>query len=240
MNKIIKYTLFGVGGLALFLGTYVGIAIVSGAPLHEVPGLNQFVKAPEVPEGAEVDPDLAQEDMKREERVGSDLMEANVGLLGAFMMDSPFSASDLKDLQRELKQKLREQSQERQAMDARALELDEWDQALRERQAELADRRTKLEEMESQIEIRFSELEYTERINQQREKQGWRKLAEVYSASEPRAAAIMLLEEDPKDAALILDELEPKQAGDILRAIPTESDRKKYMDAYREVVPADE
>ncbi len=240
MNKIVKYSLFGVGGLALFMGTYIGIALISGAPLHEVPVLSMFVDPPEKAPATETDPEVATEDLKREKRVGADLMDSNVGLLGAFMMESPFKASDLRKLENELKKNLREQSIERQAMDSRALELDEFDNALRERQAELADRRTKLEEMEGKIELRFAELEYTENVNKERERQGWRKLAEVYKGSTSQASALMLVDEEPEDAALILQELDPKIAGEILRAVQPTENRKKYMDAYRQASPQDE
>ena len=240
MNKILKFSLFGVGGAVLFLGTYVGIALASGAPLHEIAGISMFVDAPETSEESEAQlalKELAMEERKREERTGNDLLQSNAGLLGAFMMESPFSASELRSLENELKMKLREQTIERGNLDVRSIKLDEWENSLRERQSELALRRTKLEDLESKIELRIAELEYAESVEAERQQRGWQKLAAAFKDSDPESAALMIADEDPADAALILMEMSPKQAGEILRAIRVPSEQKKYRDAYRAAAP---
>lgn len=241
MNKIVKYSLFGVGGTVLFLGTYVGIAVASGAPLHEVPLISMFVEPPEEPEGPDPEEvELAKENLPREERTGNDLLNANAGLLGAFLMEPPFSPKGLRDLENELKKKLRDQTIENQVLANRKLDLDEWEASLRERQGELADRRTKLEELESQINLQISELEYNQAVKEEEAEAGWRGLSEVYKSSTPAAAAEMIQLEEAVDGAKILIALNPKAASDILRAITPASERKKYMDAYRLATPKDE
>jgi flagellar motility protein MotE (MotC chaperone) len=241
MNKIVKYSLFGVCGTALFLGTYVGIALVSGAPLHEVPLISMFVGPPEEPEGlSEDEVDLANEKTPREDRTGNDLLNANAGLLGAFLMEPPFSPKGLRELENELKRKLQQQSIEVENLRLRKLELDEWQSSIRDREAELSDRRTKLEALESKINLGLSELEYNQAVEQENVEEGWRRLAEMYKGSEPRVAAEMLQAEDPVDGALILMELNNKVASDILREVTPASERKKYMDAYRLATPKKE
>ena len=241
MNKIVKYSLLGVGGTILFLGTYVGIAVASGAPLHEVPLISMFVDEPEEPEGPDPDEEeLAKESLPREERTGNDLLNANAGLLGAFLMEPPFSPKGLRELENELKKKLREQTIEHETIELRKLDLDEWENSLRERQGELEDRRTKLEELESTINLKISELEYNQAVKEEEAEAGWRRLADMFKSSDAAAAAEMIQLETPADGAKILSQLNTKQAGDILRSITPASKRKEYMDAYRVTAPADE
>ncbi len=234
MNKIVQKSLIGAGGLALFAGTYVGIALMSGAPLHEVAILSSFVDAPEVNESMPGDPAVARDEAGEVKKpTGGELLEANAGLLGAFMIESPFKATELRKLEDELKRKLREMTIERESLEVKSLELDEWESSLRERQAELADLRTKLEALESSIELRMAELTRDEAAKLERELQGWKDLAKLYKSGEAEVNAKMLAEESPEDAALILRELGDEQAGEILRLMTPLSTRQKYADAYR-------
>ncbi len=83
----------------------------------------------------------------------------------------------------------------------RQIELDEWEQALRERQAELAELRTKLEDLEGAVDLRMSELIRDESARDEKELQGWKDLAKLYTGGDAAVNAKMLTEESPKDAA---------------------------------------
>jgi len=230
MNTALKYAALGLGGLTLFAGTFVGIAAMTGAQLHEVAGLDLFFDAPEDEEStASVDQDTSAEP----EPTGQELLEANAGLLGAFMMESPFSGTELRNLEKELKGKLREMRVERERLEVRSLELDEREASLVERQSELAGMRTKLEDLENSLDLREAELVRDEASRDEKERQGWKDLAKLYKGGTAEVNATMLAEEAPEDAALILRELGDKQAGEILRLMTPTSVRKKYMDAYR-------
>ncbi len=233
MNKIVKMALMGAGGLVLFVGSYVGIALISGAPLHEVAGISMFVDAPEEPEEGEENTEVADASEADEPKTGAELLNSNAGLLGAFMMDAPFSATELRGLENELKKKLREQTIEREALEVRSLELDEWEHSLRERQSELANLRTKLEELEGKIDLRKAELERDESVAEERERQGWRDMADLFEGGDAQSNAMMIQAESPEDAALILRELDGAKAGEILRLIQPVTERKRFTDAYR-------
>ena len=233
MNKALKYAAFGIGGVALFAGTYVGIAVMTGAPLHEMAGLNMFFDPPEEGEGEEMAEAEQPEAVAEEEPTGTELLEANAGLLGAFMIESPFSGTELRNLEKELKGKLRDMRIERERLEVRDLELDERESSLLERQGELAEMRTKLEELENSLDLREAELVRDENARDERILQGWRDTAKLYKDGSAEVNAKMLAEEAPEDAALILRELGEKQAGDILRLMAPASVRKEYMDAYR-------
>jgi len=243
MKGSLSIAVYAAAGATLFASTYVGIAVVSDAPLHEVPGISIFVEPPETsdaeatPQEQELASDSPAEATPEPEKSGSELLEANVGLLGAYMIESPFSGTELRELVNELKAQMRAQTIERERLEVRALELDEWEQSLRERQAELADLRTKLEDMEGSIDLRLAELERDEEAREQQELQGWRDMARLYEGGTAEVNARLLAEEEPDDAALILRELEQEQAGEILRLITPASRRKEYMDAYRRAEP---
>ena len=234
MKKFLPQLIYGVVGLTLFVGSYVGIAVMSGANLHEVAGINLFVNAPE---GEEAETEVAASKVDAPPSTGPELVEANVGLLGAYMIESPFSGTELRNLVGELKKQMREHSVERERLQVRSLELDEWEQSLRERQSELAELRTKLEDLESSIDLRMAELSQDEAANDEQELQGWKDLAKLYKGGEAEVNAKMLAEESAADAALILRELGEAQAGEILRLMTPASVRKQYMDAYRAAAP---
>lgn len=233
MKNLIPYITYTAIGSALFAGSYVGIAAMSGAPLHEVAGINFFVEPPEVVEDEFETNEVATTETNTDPQSGEELLEANVGLLGAYMIESPFSGTELRDLVNELKRQQREHTLERERLQVRALELDEWEQALRERQSELAELRTKLEDLEGTIDLRMAELIRDEGARNEEELASWKKMAKLYTDGTPEVNALMLAEESPEDAALILHELDEAQAGEILRLMEPTTLRKKYLDAYR-------
>lgn len=233
MNKFLKFGLLGLGGLLLFLATFVGVAALSGAPMHEVAVIGSLFPQPEENEelaGVEVTPEVKQGDPVEN---GKQAIERQAGVLGVFTMPSPFNAADLRSLETELRAKFRENRDVADSLRARELELDEWEKTLQEKYQELADLRTKLEELESSLELRFAELERDEAAKKSRELAGWKAMAAVYSSAEPKTAAVMLAEESPEDAATILRELDPKAASDILLLVQPAALRKQFMDEYR-------
>jgi flagellar motility protein MotE (MotC chaperone) len=236
MNSILKYAGLGISGVALFTGTYVGIAAISGAPLHEVAGLSSFFDAPASEETPGGKGSATSGDGTSSRPSGKELLEENAGLLGAFMVESPFTSEELRNLEKELKKQLREMRVERERLVVRSLELDEREAALRERQAQLANQRTMLEDLETSVDLKIAEFEHAETVSNEQEMQGWRQMAKLYKGGKPEVNALMLVEESPEEAAIILHELGDRQAGPILRAIQPASERKKFLDAYRVAV----
>ncbi|HIG11678.1 MAG: hypothetical protein ABGY71_04575 [bacterium] len=235
MHKILKYGLFGLGGFSLFLGSFTGIAALSGTPMHQVAGIGAFFDAPAVAPGTtrtSEEPRVANEEPAIS---GQDALERQAGLLGAWMVPSPFTGTELRSLQDELKAKFQENRELLGTLRARELELDEWEKTLQEKYNELADIRTKLEDMEGDLELRYAELERDEAAERSRELAGWEAQAELYKGGEPEINASMLANETPEDAALLMRALGPTAAGEILRLLEPPELRKAFMDAYRRV-----
>jgi flagellar motility protein MotE (MotC chaperone) len=164
---------------------------------------------------------------------GVEALRRNAGLLGAFTLPAPFTATEFRALENELKDGIRENNLEREKLRVRQLELDEWEETLRTKQAELAEIRTRLENHEASLDLRQAELLRDENAKVEAEMQGWKALAKTYKGAKAEVNARNLELETPEDAALILLELSESQAGEILRLIEPPSTRKEYMDAYR-------
>ncbi len=235
MNKTLQYALFAAGGVALFAGTFVGVASLSGVPMHEVAVIGGLFSAPEP---TPVSPELEALAEREPQLSGREALERQAGLLGAFMVESPFTGTELHKLQDELKGKFQENRLLSERLRVRELELEEWEKTLGEKYNELADMRTKLEEMESSIALRYAELERDEAAKRGRELAGWKAQAALYAGGKPETSAKMLAEEAPADAAIILRELGADQAGEILRLVQPLSLRKQIMDAYRKASEA--
>jgi len=231
MSAYLKYVLLAVGGIGLFIGTYTTVAVFSGAPLHEVAGIGMFVEAPEGAEDGDAAEGVA-DATPEEPAEGAKVLEQNVGLLGTFMIDSPFNGAELRGLQDELKRKAKEHEIERQRLGLKALELEEWEARLKDQFAGLADRRTMLEELESSIALRMAELTRDESAKAEAEQKSWRDMAKLYAGGEAAANAFLIAEEDAEHAALILRALPEEEASAILQELQP-AKRKEFMDAYR-------
>jgi flagellar motility protein MotE (MotC chaperone) len=233
MNKFLKYGLFGLAAIALFFGVFVGVAALTGAPMHEVAVIGSLFEAPAEDANANNMPMVAEQNSGDAAQDGRDALLRQAGLLGAFTMPSPFSGGELRTLETELRAKFRENRDLAERLRARELELDNEEKEFREKYEELADLRTKLEDLESSLELRFSELERDEAAKRGRELAGWKKQAELYAGGEPEANARLLEMEAPEDAATILSQLDPSEASAILQQVTPITRRKEFMDAYR-------
>lgn len=235
MHKYLKPTLFGLGGMTLFSLTYGAVALISGSPLHSVAGFGMFFDAPEDTEeptdeftGIGEAPDPA------EERVsGTEALRRNTGLLGTFVLPAPFTATEFRALEKELKDGIQSNTLDRKRIRLRELELEEWEKTLNSKYAELAEIRTKLEQMEDSIDLRQAELLRDENAKADAELKGWKALAKTFKGAKPDVVAKNLEAESPEDAALILCELGATEAGEILFKIEPATLRKEFRDAYR-------
>ncbi|MFT7667991.1 MAG: hypothetical protein ACI8X5_000677 [Planctomycetota bacterium] len=90
MKKPVAFAVFGTAGLVLFIGTYAGIALISGAPLHEVRGISMFVEPPEPTEAGKQKLELGTTGSDSIARTAEEVVEANVGLIGAYTIQNPF------------------------------------------------------------------------------------------------------------------------------------------------------
>ncbi len=250
MKPAVKYAVFAVGGLLLLGGSFVVFAALSGAPLHEVAILKHFVKAPA--EGEETPKHAAPEEHAPPESEHAHEMaheggepkpprispgdlhavEANVGVLSAFMLPSPLSAGELSELQRSLRETNDDAKKRLERIVQRERELDEWEHSLDERTKELQELRRVLERKELDITLREDEVKRDESAKNARETQSWGELAKFFSEGDPEDLAKKLVLFDPKEAVRILRALDDERAAALVNALPAEK-YHAYLEAYR-------
>lgn len=254
MKPPVKYALFAVGGLVLLAGSFVIFAALSGTPLHEVAILKNFVSAPkdedESKSAAAKDEHATPPDEREsghdDSHAGEDTLakkpalsrgdvravEANVGVLGAFMLPSPLSAGELSELQRSLRDTNTDAKKRLERIAQRERELDEWEHSLTERNTQLEELRRTIERKELDLTLREDEVKRDENAKNARESQSWAELAKFFSEGDPEELAKKLVLFEPKEAVRILRALDDVRASALVNALPADK-YHAYLEAYR-------
>lgn len=258
MTPPVKYAVMGVGALLLLAGSFVTFAALSGKPLHEVAILKNFVKAPEKPADEKHEPSKEPGEGEKhadEPATGEHTstahattdekhtppapttserraIEANVGVLGTFMLPSPFSADELSDLQKALHDANADAKRRIERIGTREKELAEWEHALEVRNNELQEMRALLEKKELELSLREDEVKRDEHAKSAREQQSWVELAKFFSDGDPEEMAKKLALFEPKDAVRILRALDDERASLLVNALPPDK-YHVYLQAYR-------
>lgn len=242
MKPIVKYISMGAAGLVLFTGAFVMFAKMSGAPMHEIPLLGHLFPAPSETSDAiasvgavehavehAAGPEAPAKDAPKSD---ARALEANIGVLGSFLLPSPFSTSELSDLQRELRTALTDAKQRLVKIQERESRLDEWEHSLEGRVAELQEMRGLLEKHELELALREEEQKRDETAKSARDTQSWKELGKFFEDGDPEELAKKLAQFDPKEAVKILRSLDDERASQIVNALPADK-YHVYLEAYR-------
>jgi len=232
MTGTLKYLAYVVGGLVLFVGSFLSFAAVSGTPMHELSLVGRMFPAPEEPEVAAVDAGGPLEQLDQDARSTQEVVEDAAIPLQAFLLPAPFSSNELEGLQRELKASLRANQLRELELEKRERELDLLAQHFDERWSELEALRSSLVEAEMQLREREAELERDADVQAEREKASWTSLAGMFAEGKAKSLALKLMQYAPADAARILRALPAERARELLNEIPV-GKHIEYADAYR-------
>lgn len=229
MNKLFQTLGLAFFAILLFGGAFVGFAKLSGAPMHSLPIVGSFFDTP-------LDDDVAADivrDSDRDAPARSVEQEVQVGanVLGAFVLPSPYTAEQLKELENQLKSKLREAQLELDRLGLRHIELDERETALQDRWAELQELRATLERFEEDLDQRAAEIERDEAARNEKEAAALKDLAKVFETGEADALVEKLKAYGEKDAAKILTMMDVERAAELLRAMDAETS-VRFSKAY--------
>ncbi|MCA8980469.1 MAG: hypothetical protein H6831_11660 [Planctomycetes bacterium] len=221
MNKILQYVGIGFCALLLFGGAFLGFAKLSGAPMHTLPVLGGFFQAPDeyaalVDSDTRADRDSVKRSVEEEVQVGA-------SVLGAFVLPSPYTSEQIKDLEMLLKSKLREAQLELDRMSLRRLELDEREAALQDRWGELQELRSTLERFEEDLNQRSAEIERDEAARSEKEVAALQDLAKVFEEGEPEELVNKLQAYGEEDAAKLLAQMDVERVAELLRAMDEEN-----------------
>jgi len=229
MTKIGSVIALSSGGLAVFAMAYVGVAAAQGASVREIPPFSWIARDIPLPDmESKPPPPIAPPLEPRRDLPVVPPMTA--GVLGAFVLPSPFDSRELQDLQKRLAERTLAIEATQQALEQRARDLDDW-------QKSLEDRTRELEELRGRIGGGADSTQSTApaaSVDTEQDRASWRAMAPLFEDGDLDELAGRLVSFEPEEAAQILAGLEPERAGLLLNALP-EADYRRFFDAWRKV-----
>lgn len=260
MSSILKIALLAVGGVTVFGGSFVGVALVSGRKPHEIPLLKSFVHKPEAPRsehggdhrtdpatGTDThEPETATHDPAppdhepeaghaRPPHHADEAIPTTASVLGAFVMPAPFDGSELAQMQSKLALRLEQVEVTLAAARDKARELDERERALNGREKELQELKNELDTRSKELTMREMELGRDAEAAAAQEEKSWKDLAVFFQDGKAKDLVKKLVTFTPADAAKILHELDDERAVELVNALPQDQ-YKTFLDAYRRSV----
>jgi flagellar motility protein MotE (MotC chaperone) len=238
MSSILKTALIFVGGTGLFAGSFVGVALVTGHSLREIPLLSKlsnervppFVVPPHPV--ATTDDEPEPEEAPEKPALATIRPPATASVLGAFVLPAPFSSEELADMQARLSNRLAEVEKSTAAAHEKERSLDERERALVGRETELQKLKDDLDLRTKDLIVRELELQRDAEATVAQEQQSWVEVARFFQEGEPAELGKKLSTFEPLNAARILRQLDDERAIAIVNALPPDK-YKAFLDAYR-------
>jgi uncharacterized protein (DUF3084 family) len=231
MNRILEIFALAVGGVSLFTVALVGFTNLAGKDLSQVAVIGKLFPAPPVEEAHEESAPVPAEGSA--ELSDAAVVEASLGMLSAWTLPAPYSASELRVLTEEIKKKRGELEEREQTLARRERVVEADEHELAERSKTLEGLRSRIEELREELSEREVDLARREAALESGSEAGWSEVARVFAGIEETAQAAKKLQEyEPAEAAKILRTLgDDARAGEILNAVEGPS-WKEYVDAY--------
>jgi flagellar motility protein MotE (MotC chaperone) len=246
MNVVLKGALYLVGGVSLFTGSFVGVALVTGRSAHDIPLLKNFTARPETQPSEHVtsshnlphstDSSSVDDHLEDESVVhAKEKQPATASVLGAFVMPAPFNGDELAQMQSKLALRLEETEARLAGAKDKERALDERERALTGREKELQSLKNELDTRTKELIMRELEINRDGEASAAREEKSWAELARFFGEGDPEDLAKKLMAFDPKDAAKMLHQMDDERAIALVNALPQDQ-YKAFLDAYRKGV----
>lgn len=221
MTPISKIAAMTLGGVAITVGSYVTIAALTGTPMSALAGVSAFVPPePEVSPVENRELPTIDEAVDQDRRGTVQVYEAASTPLRAFVMESPFTGTEMQALEDRLQARLVELDRREDALSAREAELARSFEHVESMYAELEQLRTSILEERDGLESRAEEVEADAAAQAERERAWVESAATIYAEGKATTSAAMLLEgKDARQVALILNELDGERRRDLMEAI---------------------
>jgi len=230
MSKVIEIAAVTLGGLSLFAVCFLGFAVLSGTPLHQVALVGHLFEPPEL--GMPLTTEGPRETQERSEpRPENDVISSSLGVMGTWNLPSPYTQDELRGLTDELKGKLTVLEMREQHLDEREQQLQEEADTIAERFESLERLRADLEAFQRELELRELEVIRDEKTTRDQATAQWRDVALILVDLDEDVAGQRLVEYPPEQAAAILRAMTPDQASTVLNAVDP-ARWKDYVDAY--------
>ena len=248
MNPIVKTALLVFGGGTLFVGSFVGVALVSGRPAHEIPLLKNFAHKPEAPHEEHKEPAHVETPTTEPETAAHEDPHAampaphaveqaptSASVLGAFVMPAPFNGDELARMQSKLAVRLEEAEVAMAAAKEKQRSVDERERALVGREKELQALKMELDTRSKELKMREQEIDRDVDAGAAREEKSWSELARFFTEGEPEDLAKKLMTFEPANAAKILHQMDDERAIALVNSLPQDQ-YKLFLDAYRKSI----
>lgn len=229
MSKLGPKMVWIAGGAALFAAAFLGVGLARGVALRDVPPLSWLAgrkASGDVSRDAttaSIAAPAAAESATPASRA-SVVPPLTAGVLGAFVMPSPYDARELHDLEKSLKDGLARIAAEDERQKRRERELDDWQTVLQARAQELAALRKSIDDA--------SPPDASDKMTSAKSAASWRSLAPLFEEGDPSEVAVRLAQLEPEQAAQVLRGLDSDRCAALLNALPKER-YKTYLDAWR-------
>jgi flagellar motility protein MotE (MotC chaperone) len=227
MTKMSSKLMWFAGGPVLFAAAFFGVAMAKGVALREVPPLSWMpqTQAPTSDHTAvSAPPPLPAPEPRAPVHANQVIPPLTAGVLGAFVMPSPYDARELHDLEKSLKDGLARVAADEERQKKRERELDDWQNVLEQRAQELSALRKSIDESGGTAP--------GEKPVSAKSAASWRAMAPLFEEGDPSDVAVRLAELEPDQAAQVLRGLDADRAAAILNALPKER-YKTFLDAWR-------
>lgn len=236
-QNIAKYAAYGIGGLTLVGGSFLIVAAVTGTPLNKLRGIGGLF--PEEPKAAlsveDEKPELEVE-LENDTRSAEQVFDSARSPLTAFVLQDPFSAEELSQLENRLQIKMDELEKRSRALDEREALLDLDAEHVERLRKDLERLRSGLLTESDEQRSEALELEANRKESEAREAEIYKRLALQFEDGEPATVAPQLMNVyEPDEAAKILKNLPDDRVSEILSAIHTVNQEKHrlYQRAYQ-------
>ena len=125
MNHLLKILAYGLGGFVLLIGSFVTYSALTGIPMHELKAVGKiFPEQVTIEQGESTMLPDVEEELQSDRRSPRQLFENAATPLGAFMLQDPFSAEELRSLEETLQVKIDEVAARARGLDERERELE--------------------------------------------------------------------------------------------------------------------
>ncbi|MFT5292451.1 MAG: hypothetical protein ACI82F_004539 [Planctomycetota bacterium] len=243
MNRAIEIGAMILGSASLLLVSFLGFAVMSGVPLHEVAVIGGLFEGPpevDADENASMGeyPDSGAR-AQATTRSPESVIAGSMGLMSAYALPSPYTQAGLQELTDEVKRvSLRLDSRDIE-LDRREAELAETEDGYEQRLLALEDLQKSLDRFQRDLLERELEVMRDEDAKDQSEVQRFADIAKVLDSFESSQRVGMLTSYEPDEAALILVALSEDILNETMAALSVKLSAelmREYVEAYSNAV----
>jgi len=240
MTKAIEIGAMILGSASLLLVSFLGFAVMSGVPLHEVAVIGGLFAAPPVPAEKDVTLDVTDPMAPKGEPMGptkpaQDVVASTMGLMSAYGLPSPYTQSELQELADELKGRAARLEARGELLDDREEALGQLESGYEQKLVGLKDMQDRLDSFQRELLQREREVAREEEAESLSEERKYAEIARVLEGFKDDRREKLIAQYEPEEAALILlalpEKIRTKTLSGLSESVTPEQGRA-YIEAF--------